>query len=204
MYNFQHKIFGIGLNKTGTSTLAECGRIMNLRCTSCDSALLRDVVINRDLTNVRSIVNEFDLFEDWPWPLIYKELDQMYPGSKFILTIRKDSRIWLESLKNHSMRTHPTNHCRKYAYGYNFPHLYEEEHIAIYNQHNKDVNDYFMGRTSDFIELCWERGDGWRELCSFLNKDIPNAPFPHANKGSSQHIDKNRYVMNQLLSRILR
>ncbi|MHC4376201.1 MAG: hypothetical protein ACYS26_06360 [Planctomycetota bacterium] len=36
------KIFGIGLNKTGTTTLGQCGRILGLRCTSFDRDLLDD------------------------------------------------------------------------------------------------------------------------------------------------------------------
>ena len=195
----QPKIFGIGLNKTGTTTLGVCGTHLGLRCSSCDASLLEDYVLRKNFTRIKQKVKEFDLFEDWPWPLIYEELDQLYPGSKFILTVRKSDLVWLESLKKHSMRTKPLSHCRKLAYGYNFPHKKEQEHLDFYNRHNERVRAYFKGRSSDFLELCWEKGDGFEELCSFLNFEVPDMPLPHANKAADNRIRKSRVVMNRLL-----
>jgi len=194
------KIFGIGLNKTGTTTLGQCGKILGFRCTSCDRDLLEDYVLRNDFTRIKQKVSRFDLFEDWPWPLIYKELDNMFPGSKFVLTVRKSENAWLESLKNHAMRTHPTRHCRKLAYGFNFPTKHEQEHIEFYRRHNDNVRAYFKNRSSDFIEICWETGDGFEKLCKFLNCDIPDTPLPHANKGIDNQVGKSRLVMNRLLS----
>ena len=159
------KIFGIGLNKTGTTTLGQCGKILGYRCTSCDRKLLEDFRLKNDFTRIINKVGHFDLLEDWPWPLIYKELDRMFPGSKFILTIRKDEKTWFNSIKKHSMKTHPIMHCRKLAYGYSFPHKYEQEHLEFYKKHNDNVRTYFVGRDRDFIEICWENGDGFEKLC---------------------------------------
>jgi len=198
--NNQPKVFGIGLNKTGTTTLGQCGRILGLRCTSCDRTLLEDFASRNDLSRIIHRVNHHDLFEDWPWPLIYQQLDQMFPGSKFILTVRSSEDKWLESLKSHSMRTHPIRHCRKLAYGFNFPHKHEKEHIEFYRRHNDSVRSYFDGRSKDFLELCWENGDGWEKLCNFLGYDVPEAPLPHANKGKDNLVAKRRVFMNKVLS----
>ena len=116
------KIFGTGLNKTGTTTLGQCWKIPGYRTTSGNKGLLKDVMLRNHFTHVYETASQFDLFEDWPWPLIYKELDLMFPGSKFILTTRNNEDVWLNSLKKHSMKTNPRKHCRKLAYGYNFPH----------------------------------------------------------------------------------
>jgi hypothetical protein len=35
------------------------------------------------------------------------------------------------------------------------------------------------------LEICWEKGHGWKELCAFLGKDIPKIALPHENKSSS-------------------
>lgn len=194
------KIFGIGLNKTGTATLGQCGKILGYRCTSYDRDLLEDVIKKNDFTRIKKTINQFDLFEDWPWPLIYKELDLMFPNSKFILTTRKNENVWLSSLKKHSMGTHPTRHCRKLAYGYNFPHKHEEEHLEFYKRHNDNVRTYFEGRANDFIEICWENGDDFEKLCNFLEREHPDLPLPHANKGSDYRIGRSRFLMNKLLS----
>jgi len=193
------KIFGIGLNKTGTTTLGECGKILGLRHTGCDRRLLQAVLLRNDFSQIQRRVQQYDLFEDWPWPLIYKELDCMFPGSKFILTVRKSEYLWLNSLKNHSMKTHPIMHCRKLAYGFNYPHKHEHEYLQFYRNHNERVRQYFSSRSNDFIELCWENGDGFGRLCNFLDLDIPKSPFPHANRGDAPKID-GRWLANKLLS----
>ena len=196
----QPKIFGIGLNKTGTTTLGQCGRILGLRTSGCDKTLLKDYVSRNDFSRIIEKVSHYDLFEDWPWPLIYKQLDEIIPGSKFILTTRSSEEKWLESLKKHSMRTPPVNHCRKLAYGFNFPHKHEKEHIEFYRKHNDSVRSYFDGRGSDFLELCWENGDGFEKLCDFLGYDVPDTPLPHANKGADNRVRINRLLMNKILS----
>lgn len=190
------KIFGIGLNKTGTTTLHECGRILGYRCTSCSRSLLDDVITRRDFTEVKRVVAEYDLFEDWPWPLIYRDLDQLFPGSKFVLTVRKSEDSWLKSLRSHSLRTSPVRTCRKLAYGFDYPHGHEQEHIDFYNRHNSEVRQYFSNRPDDFIELCWEQGDGFAELCRFLDVEQPDAPLPHANRASDQPVQPMRVLKN--------
>ena len=194
------KIFGIGLNKTGTGTLGVCGKIFGYRCTSWDRGLLKDVVRRNDFTRVKEVIAEHDLFEDWPWPLIYKELDLMCPGSKFILTVRKDGEAWLKSLKQHSLRTNPLKNCRKLAYGYSYVNGHEKEHLELYARHNENIRSYFKGREDDFIEVCWEKGHGWNELCNFLGQDIPEVDFPHSNKASDKHAGKIRVLINRVLS----
>ena len=201
-YSDRPKVFGVGLNRTGTTTLGQCGNILGFRCTSCDRGLLEDFVLRNDFSKINDLVGQYQLFEDWPWPLIYEELDQVFPESKFILTVRRSDEAWLKSLKNHSMRTHPTRHCRKLAYGFAYPHKHESEHLEFYRRHNEGVRTYFSNRPSDFIELCWESGDGFEELCSFLGRNIPDAPLPHANAGKNNPARVSRYWMNWVLSLI--
>jgi hypothetical protein len=196
-----NKIFGIGLNKTGTKTLRKCMETLGYRCYGCDRELLKDVVLRKDLKNVVSIVNQYDFFEDWPWPLIYKELDQLYPGSKFILTTRGSHRVWYNSLCKHSLRTHPFKHCRKLAYGFNYPQKYFIHHAYFYHKHKAKVLRYFAGN-KNFTRLCWENGDGWNELCNFLKKPVPDVPFPHENKSSEVKIIKKWFYINKILSKI--
>lgn len=194
------KIFGVGLNKTGTTTLGQSAKLLGYRCTSCSRELLEDVTIKNDFSRIKDTVNQFDLFEDWPWPLIYKELDAMFPGSKFILTVRKDANVWLNSLKQHSMKTPPRGHFRKLAYGYNYPHRHEREHLDFYKIHNDDVRSYFKARDSDFMEICWENGHGFEELCNFLQRDIPDSLLPHANKGTDNQVSRRTFLANKFLS----
>lgn len=189
------KIFGIGLNKTGTTTLDKCGELLGYRVKGCDKGLLQDFR-DGNFQRFDPVISRYDLFQDWPWPLMYRYLDETYPGSKFILTTRISDSAWLDSLKSHSMRT-GLDHCRLLAYGYEYPQENETSHIDQYNSHNANVREYFSNRADDFLELCWERGDGWSELCSFLNKEIPNIPLPHANRALSQTVNLQRKRVNE-------
>ncbi|MGF1572832.1 MAG: sulfotransferase [Sumerlaeia bacterium] len=174
------KIIGVGLNKTGTTTLGQCLKFWgNTHCSWSTPAfeLWRD---NKHAELIEFARN-YTSFEDWPWPLIYRELDEAFPGSKFILTRRSTPEVWFESLCLHAERTGPTE-FRRVIYGYAMPHEHAEHHIHIYLKHNQAVRDYFAPRPQDFLEVCWEEGDEWSGLAKFLGKKIPNRLFPHANK----------------------
>jgi hypothetical protein len=179
------KIFGIGLSKTGTMSLQKALELLGFSCTRWSMELLEDVVLKKDFARVFETVKQYDSFRNWPWPLIYKELDKQFPESKFILTLRKDNKTWLRSIKEHVAIRGPREFgVQKLTYGYNSPRGHEHEYIERYERHNREVVDYFRDRPDDLLVVCWENGDGWNRLCSFLNKPIPPKPFPHVNKTS--------------------
>lgn len=179
----KNKVFGIGLQKTGTTTLGVSLKKLGYRGTTYDWNLTKSF-FEGNIEPLFAVADKYDSFEDWPWPLAFKELDERYPNSKFILTRRKSAEIWFESLKRHADRYDVTKY-RKLIYGHEMPHQHKDEHIAFYQAHNQAVREYFSSRPTDFIEVCWEEGDGWVELCSFLNiDDIPNKPFLHLNRSS--------------------
>ena len=174
------KVVGIGLNKTGTSTLGVCLQHWNMKHTSYSLEAFR-AWRERDYTRALRQASHFDSFEDWPWPLLYKEFDRAFPDTKFILTRRKDAETWFESLRKHAELTGPTE-FRKVIYGYAMPHKHKDEHIRFYEQHLEEIRRYFKTRPGDLLEVCWEEGDGWDKLAGFLGLARPEVPFPHANK----------------------
>lgn len=195
------KVFGVGLNKTGTTTLGQCGQILGFRCRTYSRALLVDF----KKSNYQALFNaieDADLFEDWPWPLAFREIDKAYPEAKFILTTRISPEKWYESLCAHSLRTDPFNHARRLAYGYSYPQARKSYFIQFYEDHNASVRSHFSGRPGKLLEVCWERGDGWREILNFLGcSEKTTAAFPHANKGASQEAARFWWRgVNQVLS----
>lgn len=174
------KVFGIGLGKTGTTTLGICLEQLGYDHQGCNEELTRCLRAG-NWTPIWQVADRHNALEDFPWPLAYKEMDARYPGSKFILTTRINSEVWFKSLVKHADRTGPTEH-KKLAYGYEMPHPFKREHIAFYEQHNQEARQYFEGRETDFLEVCWERGDGWQKICDFLGHEVPNTEFPWSNK----------------------
>ena len=174
------KIVGVGLNKTGTSTLGTCLRYWGKNHIDFS---MRDFYhwANGELDALIHTVDSHDSFEDLPWVMIYREIDARYPDSKFVLTRRKDPQTWFKSLCKHAERKERSDR-HLLIYGYETPHHHEREHVEFYNQHLQSVRSYFSERPHDLLEVCWEEGDGWSELASFLDLPVPNISFPHANR----------------------
>ncbi len=155
---------------------------------------------NGNIDKMLQFTEDYNNLEDMPWFLIYKELDKYYDDAMFVLTTRKTDEIWYKSQCKHYDKNMSVNeYYKKYTpitnkivYGYENPNEHKNEYIAKYNQHNKEVREYFKGK-NNFIEMCFENGDGWEKLCAFLGKDIPNTPFPHRNKAKSLNL-KDRII----------
>ena len=56
-----------------------------------------------------------------------------------------------------------------------------QTYLDFYWNHLDAVRAYAKGEAIPLLELCWEDGDGWPELCAFLGHDPVNGPIPHAN-----------------------
>lgn len=181
-----NKIFGIGWAKTGTTTLGSCFKILGFDHQSQNLDLVRGIE-RGNLSEIIALAEQKESFEDWPWIILYVELDKAFPGSRFILTKRNSER-WIKSYRNmlasQGKASKRTNEIRQTLYGLPFPEVLDAQLIERYERHNAEVIQYFLGRPKDLLVVDWEEGDGWKELCDFLGKDIPAKPFPHANKGS--------------------
>jgi hypothetical protein len=176
------KIFGIGFHRTGTTTLNECLKSLGFSHKGYDLDLLRHVD-RGNLTPVRRVADQHECFDDWPWPLIFRRLDAWHPEAKFILTIREDPETWLSSVKRHAKVTGPTE-SRQIIYGQPRVEGHEDIYLDRYTKHNQAVRQYFADCPDDLLEICWETGSGWQELCDFLNMEVPDRPLPHANESS--------------------
>jgi hypothetical protein len=174
------KIFCIGLNKTGTTSLGEALMALGFRHLGHRGRLMR-AWIEGDMAPIFKAADRHDSFDDWPWPLIYRQLFERYEQAKFILTRRHSAEAWVESLKGHAERTDPDGNPRRAIFGHDYPHGREPEHIAFYDAHNAGVRAFFRERDAQdqLVELCWEEGHGWPDLCAFVERSTPDTPFPH-------------------------
>ena len=175
------KIFGIGFHKTGSTTLETALITLGYDTVGKKDHLFEDLQNNR-WAPVDEVVQQHDAFRDMPWPLFYDKLDDHYPGSKYILTVR-DSRQWLASCVNHYKDKGHAEFAHIYGTGNQFPLGNEDVWMERYLSHNRAVREYFRDRPEDFLEVDWEKGSGWNELCTFLDQPRPDRPFPHANQG---------------------
>ena len=122
---------------------------------------------------------EFDAFRDNPWPILFRDLDRSFPGSKFILTERS-TKSWIESaVRYFGRRSTP---MREWIYGVGSPLGNEDVYAARLEQHNVEVKSFFADRPDDLLVLQLTQGEGWEKLCEFLGRQAPAMDFPHSNR----------------------
>lgn len=178
------KVFGIGFHKTGTTSLRRALEILGYRVTGPNHVYDRDIA-QTYVDKARRLSNEFDGFQDNPWPLLYREMDAMWPNAKFVLTYRESDK-WVSSATKHFGEGETPMRALIYGEQAAHPAGHESHYRATYEQHNRDVRAYFAGRQDKLLELNFEQGAGWAELCPFLQLDIPEIPFPHANSAADR------------------
>lgn len=166
------RVFFIGAPKTGTTSLHKALQMLGYRAVKLLNLKGWDRH-GRD-QYVRDIKKwKYNVFSDFPFGYedLYKKIDQMYPNSKFILTIR-DS----ESLKRSNINFYKGTDWR----GLSEP---IEKGIKEYEERNKQIIEYFKDRPSQLLVIDIIKGEGWENLCKFLDKPIPDKPFPRSNVG---------------------
>lgn len=184
------KVICIGWHKTGTSTIGMA--LIRLGYSVVGARLdTTDALFKGDMESVYNIASKFDALQDVPWAALYRELDQQFPGSKFILTTRQDEN-WLNSAKKHFGNSDIPLH--KWLYSEGVLEGNEEMYIERYRRHNREVKEYFKHRSYDLLIMNFEEGDGWEKLCPFLGHDIPASPFPHANKGKHNYNRQDKII----------
>ena len=181
------RIFGIGMHKTATTSLHTALMILGLDSAHWENAHWAKAIWEEMSTmgHSRTLERHYAL-SDLPIPLLYKELDKAYPGSKFILTTRNE-QAWLESVKNHwdpdrnkfrlAWSTDPFTHrVHKLLYGQKG--FDAEIMMERYRRHNAEVLEYFKERPRDLLQMDMDNGGSWDPLCSFLDKPIPDVAYP--------------------------
>jgi hypothetical protein len=177
------RVFGIGLIKTGTSSLRTALELLgynSLHGGPLETMTLVQRAIDRGEPMLTYIDPEFDAFADLFGATHYFYLaDAQYPGSRFILTVR-DLDDWLESRRRHVLKNRQMRAAGQYQGDLLDVDL--DAWTTEYERHEAVVRAYFANRPDDLLVFNVAGGDGWQPLCEFLGRPIPDAPFPWANE----------------------
>lgn len=186
------KIFGIGLTKTGTTTLAAALTALGWTTLDWRNPLTFELMSKDDL-------HLFDAFTDTPVCLGFEAYYYMFPNSKFIYTMRSVA-AWLTSIERQwkrlfglsgfaAIREATERPDTLPLHGITFRDLYSTlyfnhaDFTEAYRAHDRRVRRFFADKPKDrFLEFDVFRGDGWSELCAFIGCDIPRVPFPWENR----------------------
>lgn len=206
-----NKVFCIGQNKTGTTSLEKLLSLFGFKMgnQAVAEVLSLDWLVNKNAKRIIQYCYTADAFQDAPfsYPRLYKELDKVFPNSKFILTVRESPEQWFESLirfhtkvfssdvsrpPNENDLKNATYRYKGYAFDalallYKYPKIELYDELVYKNHYVKDNDEkraYFKDRTNDFIEINLSNQIDFQRLCQFLNVETTLRSFPQLNMSS--------------------
>jgi hypothetical protein len=202
------RVIGAGLPRTGTLTqkvalemlgFAPCYHMVN-------------VLMDLDLVpqwraayegnaDWEQIFNGFDSTVDWPGSYYYRELIEVYPDAKVLLSTR-DGEKWARSMRDtiwpvlygddlqgRFAAARELVDPKWFAYAEMMRDMWSRSGLL----RGKETTDEWMAAAIGHYEeqvrrdvpsdrlLVWSVGDGWEPLCEFLEVPVPDTPFPHLN-----------------------
>jgi hypothetical protein len=176
------KVFGIGLNKTGTSSLHRALELLGYDSlhwggTEAHERILRAIDDRKPM--LAYLDPEPDAITDVIAVTYYFYLaDLAYPGARFILT-QRDMDEWLDSRRRHVERNQRAKESGDYDGAFLTVDL--DTWAEEYRRQEAVVQTYFAGRPADL--LAFRPADGeWEPLCEFLGRPVPGLPFPWENR----------------------
>ena len=195
------KVFGIGLSRTGTTSLTEALQQLGYKAIHFPHDDVTRAEVYRFFASPSqslslALLQEADALTDTPVCCLYQALDQAYPGSKFILTVR-EKQAWLASYQSHWHR-HPSLFSeRPDGFLAHYSHLLNHRLYGTqsadpailsraYDRYTAEVFEYFHARPQDLLVLDICGGEGWSKLAPFLGRALPQIPFPWENRGQSK------------------
>lgn len=177
-----NKVFGIGMFKTGTTTLGSVFERLGYK-TLNGPWWPKDIMIVDDWYErpnewinyknaISDITKQYDAFQDYPWMFCFDICYDLYPDAKFILTTRDSNKV-----ANSDINMWIKNGANKN----DIP--CKSKFIKRYEDQYKRAIDFFSDKNDSLLIVNFEDGDGWKKICEFVGKPVPNISFPHKNKG---------------------
>jgi hypothetical protein len=211
------KLIGAGLPRTGTLSqkialemlgLAPCYHMVNVLTDLEETARWRRAV-DGDLSPAE-IFEGFEATVDWPGSFFYRELIELYPDAKVLLSVRPSDR-WARSMRDtiwgviygDIMIRHLSDARRTIDPPWadyidlmsemwqrsglieNAQTTTEADMAAAMERYHAEVQSTVPAERL----LVWSVSDGWEPLCEFLGLPVPEADFPRVND-SAQFADR--------------
>jgi diadenosine tetraphosphate (Ap4A) HIT family hydrolase len=176
------KIFGVGLPRTGTTSLSLALNSLGIPTLHGAYKTFPGVL---DLSH--PIYQQFQAFVDTPFYLLFDEFNAHHPDCKFILTTRALDN-WLAScatLWDYKTSVFSQNHpVWLYAAMTFGTHSYNTRRFAeVYLQHRECVDRFFASLDKNrCLTLNLDEVDSlWHLLATFLQVPEPAVQYPHSN-----------------------
>jgi hypothetical protein len=168
--NYGPKVFCIGYNKTGTTTVGKALEQLGFRNSSFNKKVWRDYYKKGKIEKVIEYTSKFDSVDDLPWLLedMIPILDQKFPGSKFIY-LERDAYAWKKSFNNWAIKHNGVAPDMNKSFN-------------AFLQHKEFVMNYFKNRKEDLLIVDVSDPLAYKKLGNFLECAAPQPNLPHFNK----------------------
>jgi len=206
------KVIVAGLPKTGTKSMNEALKILGYgtiydypeNFQYLGNEWTRILTEGGSTEDFRRMYENVDACMDAPCCHYWEELHEAFPDSKIIFMKRDNEDEWFKSFQKQMkentafstmLMTKLSYTCSAmYHYGLlvykvalgvdcgrkMFQTIFSELSVRqCYRRHNA----YLQMKAPKDATLEYKVKDGWGPLCQFLNKPVPDVPFPHKNKG---------------------
>ena len=191
------EVIGAGLGRTGTHSLKLALEILGLGPCHHMEEVIKNAPVQVPLWSTAVGGNAdwsaaYDGYRsavDWPTAAFWKELSEIHPDARFVLTVREPEK-WYESFTGTIHRLLSTieeapEEVRPFLeMGKDVTSksgicagMTKEELIDAFNAHCHAVKEAISSERL----LVYEVKDGWGPLCEFLEKPVPVEPFPKTN-----------------------
>ena len=186
----RRKVFGIGLSKTGTTSLASALDILGWQTAHFPQSDYQCDYRGCGFRPVRCA-------ERRPRLGLFESLYAAYPNALFVCTERP-LESWEASVRGHRIRTRGTDEPPDLdriaaVEGPDSPWtarlpihdlIWRQPDLASVHAHwAARVEAFFADKPGKLLRFSVFEGHGWAELCGFLDLPLPEQAFPHANKG---------------------
>jgi hypothetical protein len=188
------KVFGLGLSRTGTTSLNRALQLLDLRVyhwrfpLSGNLLMLEDAYLCDGITDINAAFMMEPLFH-------------MFPNARFVYTTRPVDQ-WVAAVSHHYNAASPKQLAQRLSWDAVTPSpvvyggernclLYHAIHHGLYTGHDSWEDAYrnheervrrcFSGAEERLLVLDLFDGEAsWEALCHFLGKQAPlDTPFPH-------------------------
>ncbi len=191
------EVIGAGVGRTGTHSLKLALETLGLGPCHHMEEVIRNAPVQVPLwssavggnADWNAAYEGYQSAVDWPTAAFWRELSGIHPDAKFILTVRDPER-WYESFTGTIFQLLATieqapeevrsflemgkgvTHRSGFSVG-----MSKEQLIDAFNDHCNSVREAIPSERL----LVYEVKQGWEPLCEFLEKPVPDAPFPRTN-----------------------
>lgn len=189
------KVIGAGFGRTGTASmkialetvgLGPCHHMTEV-ITKPEQKRIWRAIAGGETPDWREALAGYQSAVDWPSAAYWRELAEAFPEAKVLLTLRS-AESWFRSMEKTifgvlDRSTDPESvgvaliKNRVFGSG-----DYHDADYAksVYEKNWQDVQSAFGAERL----LTYNIGDGWEPLCRFLDRPVPDIPYPRTNSSA--------------------